>query len=327
MQLTLNAGSGLNFGTFTAAALGGLNGAQNLNLQNAALQPVALTIGTNGGLYTGSLTDGGAGGSLIKTSGSTFTVRTPSTYTGTTTVNGGQILLDVKGGSVATNTSLLGTGPLILGGGSILQNNRTGTIASLQVFAGVTLNQGASSLFQDTRQSNGKLIIQLGALTANTGGTVDLVPNTGNGGNITTTSTNTASGILGGYATFFGGSEYARAVTSNIAGGATYTNAFSANTQNTDLTANLTATAGATTGSVRFNTAFANPTLTLNGNNIIGSGGILITPTVTTNTPKIVSTASTDTLTSGTNQLYVLQYDPNGALRSARPSPTMPQAQ
>ena len=320
-NVTLNAGSNVNFGTATAVTFGGLSGAQNLNLQNTLGQPVALTIGTAGGLYSGAITDGGSGATVTKISGSTWTVRGPSTYTGNTTVNGGQLLLDWANTVTTSGTSMLyntGTpGTLILGGASIFENNKSGT-TSFQVFNGVVLNQGASSFFQNTRQSNGKLVMTLGAFTVNPGGTVDVVPNTGNSGSTSTTTANGASGILGGWATAQGGAEWARAGTGgSIAGGATYVNAFAANTQNTDMTANLTATSSATTGSVRFNSATGTPTLTLNGNNVIASGGILVTPTVGTSTPQIVSTASTDTLSSGTNQLYVQQYDINGPLTIA----------
>ena len=83
-------------------------------------------------------------------------------------------------------------------------------------------------------------------------------------------------------------------------------NNFSSNTLNTDVTASFTATTGATTGSVRFNTAAAE-VLTLSGANAIDSGGILVTPTTAANVQTITGGTS---LTSNNGQdLIVIDED------------------
>jgi fibronectin-binding autotransporter adhesin len=104
-----NPGGVLDFGTLTTATFGGLTGNKNLTLDNDTPAPVALTIANNGApaLYAGTLND-------TATSGATLTINGTgsqqigsgssggATYTGTTTINSGTLIL---GG----NTALTGT--------------------------------------------------------------------------------------------------------------------------------------------------------------------------------------------------------------------------
>ena len=100
-----NQGGRLDFGTKTAATLGGLIGSQNLTLANDTPAAVALTIGNNTGtpfLYTGTLADNGGGGSLILNGSGTEQIGSGSlggaNYTGGTTLNEGTLIL---GGNTA----------------------------------------------------------------------------------------------------------------------------------------------------------------------------------------------------------------------------------
>ncbi len=273
----------------------------------------------------GSIT--GSGG-LTKTGTAQATFRNANSYLGNTTVNGGLLFLDIlNSGSVVNQILYSGVTPgtLVMGGGTFQTGNR-GNTTSYQQFGSTTLNPGASIINQNTRISGGAPAIYLGAITRNPGATTDFGPNVGSGGSqtvntvgiFTTTANNntTASGILGGYATYNAG-EFARVNTSagaqggfHIYGGATYVNLFGANT-NTDMTADLTAAINTNTMSVRFAAASAR-TLTLAGTNTITSGAVLVTSAVGANQSTITGGVA---LTSGNGQdLIVHQYDVTGNL-------------
>lgn len=93
-------GGVLDFGALTNATIGGIIGSQNLSLVNDSAGPVALTLAPGGNaLYTGMLTDGGAGGSL--------------------TINGAgvqQIGAGSSGGASYTGGTVLNEGSLVIGG-------------------------------------------------------------------------------------------------------------------------------------------------------------------------------------------------------------------
>ncbi len=222
------------------------------------------------GLITAIL--GGSGVGLTKNGLGTVIIASgsgPQQFTGATTVNGGQLTINFT----ATNLSntISSSSPLVLGGGVLNPISNIGSTTQFQAFAGTTLNQGDSTIAPGRSGASSTIRVDMGALSRNAGGTLNLLSGTNVG--FTTTSANTASGILGNAVTF-NGNEWARNTT--LTGGATYIAAFAANTQNTDMSASITAGTDATTGSLRFNTFAAN-TLTLSGNNVIESGGILVT--------------------------------------------------
>ncbi|MEI6072621.1 MAG: autotransporter-associated beta strand repeat-containing protein, partial [Verrucomicrobiae bacterium] len=240
--------------TFNTAA-NSITGTQNLTLGGAGNGTIAGTITTS----TGTLTKDGAG---------TWTLSGANTYTGTTTISGGT--LDLGGGTA--NGSLAST-VLSLGGGTLAYTRTGGTT---QNFTGnTTINAGASSVTAAAGDT-----LNLGTITRNIGGTVDF----GTTGSIITSTGNT-TGILGGWATFGGTTWAVSNGASAITGLASYTNDIWAAANNTDVTGNSTQT-GNTTNSLRFNATGAN-TLTLNGTNIITSGGILVTSAVGNNTTTI----------------------------------------
>ncbi len=185
-------------------------------------------------------------------------------------------------GGAANN--LVGGGALALGGAPAGLNGQT--FASTLVDAGasaVALNAGAS----------GTMLLNLGALSRNIAGTLDITPsagiqnasngvvvaNPGPAGTLVTSASGTA------YATV-GGNDWAahstdspgNIVPASIAGPSAatlYTAASSAATfsGNADITASFTATSDSTVNSIRLNTgAF---TLTLAGTNTVTTGGIL----------------------------------------------------
>lgn len=293
-------------------------GANNDNVGAVTLQGGGIT-GTTGvltgtsydvrsGLITAIL--GGAGVGLTKNGLGTVLIASaggPQQFTGATTINGGQLTINFTASNPSNTIS--SSSPLVLGGGTLNPVSNVGSVLQTQAFAGTTLNQGDSTDAPGRTGASSSIRTDFGAFTRNTGGTLNLI--SGTNVSFLTTTPNTASGILGNGITF-NGNEWARNTT--IVGGATYTNAFAANTQNTDMTASITAGTDATTGSVRFNT-FTAAVLTLDGNNVIESGGILVTNGTISNPSTITGGTS---LTSGNGKdLIVINSNVSGPLTIA----------
>ena len=281
-----------------------LSGAtQNLTINSVVQLGSSQTWSIGSGrtlMLTGGLTDGGSGFGLIKNGlgALTFTPTSVNTYGGNLTVGAGTAISQLLATSNQSNT-LLGTSTLTLGGGN-LQLQQTGTqngVANVQSFAGTTLTQGDSSVLF-IRVSNGTLKLATGNITRNAGATLFFNGTSSKPANqiaeigTSVTPINTASNIIGGYAfTDQYGFASSNGSGANVLNAVETASNFSSNTLNTDMTTSFTAVAGATTGSLRFNTAGAE-TLTLNGANAIDSGGILVTPT---------TAAFTETITGGTS--------------------------
>lgn len=306
-------GAGLVFDSSVAShtfTFGGLSGTTDLALTDNASGAVTLIIGNNGTsqTYSGVLSGAGA---LTKVGAGIQTFSTAQTYTGATTVKGGTLRLLFDTGTPASNIIASGSA-LILGGGTFLQQQNTSGPNS-QTLNGVTIRAG-SSVVNQIRVGGGVMLLTLGSVTRETGGTVAFSANGGGTSGIAATGTNTASGIVGGYATYLttnGGATLTNAtdwatfsggkIVALGAGAYSNTAATTAST-NLDLTSSLTLNANVTVGSIRFNSAIATPTLTLNGTHIIGSGGILVTPTVAGNATRITG----GSLSSGNGQDIVI---------------------
>ena len=306
-------GTGLVFDSSVAShtfTFGGLSGTTDLALTDNDSGAVTLIIGNNGisQTYSGVLSGAGA---LTKVGAGTQTFSTAQTYTGVTTVNGGTLQILFGAGTPASNIIASGS-ELILGGGTFLQQQNTSGPNS-QTLNGVTIRAG-SSVVNQIRVGGGVMLLTLGSVTREAGGTVAFSANGGGTSGIAATGTNTASGIVGGYATYLttnGGATLTNAtdwatfsggkIVALGAGAYSNTAATTAST-NLDLTSSLTLNANVTVGSIRFNSAIATPTLTLNGTHIIGSGGILVTPTVAGNATRITG----GSLTSGNGQDIVI---------------------
>jgi fibronectin-binding autotransporter adhesin len=306
-------GTGIIFDSSVAShtfTFGGLGGTTNLALTDNASGAVTLIIGNNGTsqTYSGVLSGAGA---LTKVGAGIQTFNTAQTYTGATTVKGGTLMILFGSGPPASNIIASGSA-LILGGGTFLQQQNTAGPNS-QTLNGVTIRAG-SSVVNQTRVGGGVMLLTLGSVTRETGGTVAFSANGGGTSGIAATGTNTASGIIGGYATYLttnGGATLTNAtdwatfsggkIVALGAGSYSNTSATTAST-NLDLTTSVTLNANVTVGSIRFNNAFATPTLTLNGTHTIGSGGILVTPTVAGNATRITG----GSITSGNGQDIII---------------------
>jgi len=274
---------------------------------------------TNTGLISANL--GANSATLTKTGAGTATLSGTNAYTGETTVNAGTLV--ISGSPTGTGAVTVNGGTLDLGGGtatgtllSTVLNLAGGTFAytrtgnTTQGFTTTNIIAGAgtsavSAVAGDT--------LTLGSLVRGVGGTVDI----GNTGTITTSTANDATGILGGWATF-GGTTWAVANGPGSAitgiGDEAYIKTSVALNDPTqyagvhiDVDSSQTPTALITPNSLRFNTAGAY-TLTLQGTNVITSGGILVTPTVGAN----LSTITGGTLAGAASaDLVVIQNNTN----------------
>ena len=157
----------LNFGSLTAASVGGLKGARNLALNNAAAAAVALTVGagnTNLYTYAGALT---GSGSVTKTGAGTFVLTGTNTFTGVLNVdtaqpsvgNDGTLRLASPGtlngaASIAIRNMNSATSTLQLDGTagslslaqSISLNGRNNSVAAIENLAGNNSVNGSLSL-------------------------------------------------------------------------------------------------------------------------------------------------------------------------------------
>lgn len=307
-------------------SIGGLGASTDLALQDNAGNAVTLILGGSNTAQTYTAVLSGSGG-LTKTGTALLTLGGTNTYTGATTVNTGELRLEFSSAGAPLTHIISPSSTLVLGGGQLGQ--RQGTVAgpyNQQTFNGLTLVAG-SSVVNQVRAPGGSMLLTLGTLTRETGGTVAF---SANGSGISgiaaaASNTNTASGIIGGWATYLstnGGATSTNATDWAAYSGtkivalatASYTNtAATTAATNLNLTTSVALNADVTVGSVRFNDAFTDPTLTLNGAHTVGSGGILITGNVGANATRITG----GSITSGNGQdLIIIQNNTNagGAL-------------
>ena len=119
-----------------------------------------------------------------------------NTYTGKTTLGlGSNLTLDYTSQPGGATNIISGSSALVLDGGTLNWRAKSG-VTDIQIFAGMTVNAGASTLNFAT-SGGGTLGGPLGLITRNAGGTLNFsivnVPNTP----LTTTTSNDTGGLLG----------------------------------------------------------------------------------------------------------------------------------
>jgi autotransporter-associated beta strand protein len=237
-----------------------------------------------------------------------------SSLTGGLTMSGGTLSFERSGSTTFSNTNAL----TFQGGTLQLRTVNTGTSTLDMTFGAVTVNAGGGTLFVN---SNGLVRAQasLGAITATAaGGSLLLGVPTGSGSgakNVTTTSTNDATGILGGrivYATGTANTGYDfAAITSGTTVGP-YTGytalptSGGSSTTNYSMAANVSLAGDLSANVLRIATgATANQSLALGTNLLTLQGGaLLVTSSANNSTVTVSGTAGGTRLTAGSGNNY-----------------------
>jgi autotransporter-associated beta strand protein len=170
---TLDTGGGgsLSFGTLNAATFGGLTGPGMLNLANSTSGAVALSVGNNNATTTFSGALAGPG-SLFKVGSGELLITGSSTYSGPTSVNQGELMVNGSLASAVTVNSggiLAGTGSLtsvtVNAGGQLAPGDAPGT---LTLSGSLTLLSGAALDYElDTPLDSDEILMSAGTLELN----------------------------------------------------------------------------------------------------------------------------------------------------------------
>ena len=288
---------------------------------------VTLTAAANGLAWFSSDISGSGGitAASALTGNVTLSPTSTFTYTGATTVSSGQLTLDYTDlnqyyiGSPVINPA----SQLILSGGTLTFNGDQSNTLN-QAFYQTTIVTGFGSMV--TAANGGQAVnVNMQAITRN-GGVLDLAVNAAS---FTTTSNNT-NGIMGGYMTVNGYTDWASVDNSGtivplatVPGG--YTNDTASSFS--DSTANLLVVTGGVAGhggpfggvanSLNFSSSSA-ASLVLPGQLTLTTGGILVTPSVGTKSLAINGGSLTTVGpgaggTNTANDVVVIQGNPNAA--------------
>ena len=319
----------LQTGNSGVATIGALNasgtsifsGNVTLGTNSAAAKPLTIfstaggTLAFNGNLLRATSATG-ITDALTLNGGGTVIFRGTNTYTGSTTVNGGTLLLDH---SANNGDKISATAPLTLAGGSLsLAGNSaapTAVAVSELILGNSALPTGGGGRILVTSGLDQNATLTVNGITRYSGATMDFsTVNTGTGiASIVTSTPNTSTGILGAFATS-NRSDWASNDGSGIIiplAAGSYGTTF-ASGAHTSLSANTAMpSGGATTHTLRFTSATA---LTYNatpGTLTLESGGILMAAGAGNVT---IGTTSRRGAISTPGELIVHQHSTSGTL-------------
>ncbi|WP_050026662.1 autotransporter-associated beta strand repeat-containing protein [Verrucomicrobium sp. BvORR034] len=276
-----------------------------VNLSNDSTSRILTVGGAGNTTFSGVIANGNGStaGAFIKAGSGTVTMIADNTYSGSTTVLGGELALNF---SSVTGTKLSSSAALVLGSNifptastNADSNNSYAnptvrllghaSTAVTETVSGVTLNQGGSRII--LTGAGGALTLAAGAITRTQSGATLDVAITGAGVNMSTTNT-LVNGILGGYLTL-NGTDFAGLSGSNLAV-ATYSTNNAVNTWTSGINVSNNAVYAGTLGSslsvnsIRFGFA-GGSTITIgsNVNLTVASGGVLVSSGVGNNASTI----------------------------------------
>gem|GEM_PF-1040287 len=271
--------------TLEQAGSGTLGFSSNFTATGGGSKTLTLQGNTSGtGVISGNIVDNTTTNktSLTKAGSGTWFLRGANTYTGTTAVNGGTLVLDFANATPASNI-VSSTSVLSLGGGTLNVTGKAST-TNLQTFASTTLAAGGSAVTISNDPTANPVQVDLKTITRASGGTIKFTdPANGaaaaNNG-VTFANAMNGAGILGGWATF--GSDWA----------------IKSGTNNPAPLAAGSYAAFVLTGGVNTANYLQTPAA-------VASQVDTLTGAVTANTVKIVDTAATQSLALGASNLTV----------------------
>ncbi len=202
-HVAVNIASGTTLRANRSIGIGGLSGSGTLTTNTAGTKTVLIESPSNA-TFSGTMTDGSGMLNLTKAGAGTQTITTELTYSGTTTINGGSVVL--SGGGRLTGTSAIygNQGDLVLDNTGTNHNDRLGD--SIPIFLGLGTGTGSLVLLGNDAVATTETI---GVVTANAGpGSILVTPGTGQTASLTlsglaqtvggTLDFQAGSGILGG---------------------------------------------------------------------------------------------------------------------------------
>jgi fibronectin-binding autotransporter adhesin len=294
------------------------------NNGNGSTGVLGVVLGQNGNFNIAGtsnigavISDGGNGYGFTLSGGGNLSLSAANTFTGATTIAAGTLQLnfaDATYTAAAPTTNIISsTSPLVFNGSGAL--NLTGKAGgnNAQTFASTTLN-GFGNVTLVAGNSTSHILLNLGAITRNAGGGINITQPTGdttigatNGA--TTTTANNAAGILGGWATV-NNTDFATNNSTNIVAYANYTALPTTGGSATTIYngGNVTLTGNLSVDAIKFTTSGTTTlganNLTLNGNN----GGILAVAneTIDTTGGGILSAGSGTELILGGNSTLTI---------------------
>jgi autotransporter-associated beta strand protein len=190
--------------------------AGSFSIVNNGSGTAVLTFGSNNvnASFNGTIADNNNSGSGIvsvtKTGTGTENFGPANTYTGATSILGGQLELAFNATGAPASNIISASSPLVLGG-NLFVNGKAAT-TNVQTFSSTTLNDAASLVtVNDADTTTNPVLLNLGSITRTNVGVINFamragasVPNNWSNANatngFTTTTSNTGTAILGGYA-------------------------------------------------------------------------------------------------------------------------------